>query len=76
MKRFLSIALFASLAGAQPSQTTSKENMVHDRGQTPVQRQSDALTLQGMLVRCGVEPRPVLHESVGAARESGSGGSG
>ena len=55
------VVLFASVAAAQLDQKTNKENMVHDRGQTPIRRETAPLTVTGMLFDAGCKDRSALN---------------
>lgn len=63
MKCLMCVVLFASAALAQLDQKTNKENMVHDRGQTPVRRESAPVTVTGMLFDAGCRDRSSLNLS-------------
>jgi len=60
-KWLVCVVLFASVAFAQLDQKTSKENMVHDRGQTPVRRETAPLAVTGMLFDAGCKDRSSLN---------------
>ena len=53
--------LVAFSAAAQQDPKTSKENMIHDRGQTPVFRQTGTLSVKGMLFDAACKDRTLLN---------------
>ncbi|MDR3698194.1 MAG: hypothetical protein P4L56_01085 [Candidatus Sulfopaludibacter sp.] len=65
-KWLLCVLLFAPVAGAQLDQKTNKENMVHDRGQTPIRRETGTLSVTGMLFDAGCKDRSSLNLSTPA----------
>ncbi len=65
-KCLVCVVLFASVAVAQLDQKTNKENMVRDRGQTPVRRESAPVALAGMLFDGGCKDRSSLNLSAPA----------
>jgi hypothetical protein len=60
-KWLVCVLLFAPVAGAQLDQKTNKENMVHDRGQTPIRRESARVSVSGMLFDAGCKDRSSLN---------------
>lgn len=57
MKRFGWIVFFATLGFAQLDPKTNNQNMVRDRGQTNVFRDSHPITLSGTLIDAGCKDR-------------------
>lgn len=68
----LCAVLFVPLAVAQLDQKTNKENMVHDRGQTPVRRETAPLAVTGMLFDAGCKDRSSLNLSTPAESLAGA----
>ena len=61
MRGLLLIAFAASLANAQLDQKTSKENMVRERGEVPVFRGSNPVTVYGTLIDAACKDRSALN---------------
>jgi len=63
MKRFLWLAVFATLAFAQLDQKTNKENMVRERGTVAV-RGSDPMTFNGVLFDAACKDRSTANLAI------------